>query len=312
VPDSRPLSVTAHGLGCVWSVIDRSLESCPCPLEIVRLGAFHARPRFRHSAARWPRLSLASRGLRTGDPAARRHDRGRKRSSEPRRAPVQRIAGPGARRACRRCLRNRRPGTRSGGRPQFRVQPEPAGIRAERPAAVPHRRRGAEHAALRDQLDHRHRRTSGPCHGHRARRPKRISARPCMSTASARATIMSCRVFGPSTTRDSVGLIVDFAMNPLRHVVDPPEIGYLAGARVAGAFGDAPATSRHDRRRALQFRGQLHRAPVAVPPEPQVRAARRRGGRVRTGRRRRLRSRIRRTMHITIRMTDPYFDPYSQ
>jgi phospholipid-binding lipoprotein MlaA len=48
-------------------------------------------------------------------------------------------------------------------------------------------------------------------------------------------------VFGPSTTRDSVGLIVDFAMNPLRHVVEPPETGYLAGARVLARFGD-----RHD------------------------------------------------------------------
>lgn len=48
-------------------------------------------------------------------------------------------------------------------------------------------------------------------------------------------------VFGPSTTRDSVGLIVDFAMNPLRHVVEPPETGYLAGTRVLARFGD-----RHD------------------------------------------------------------------
>jgi phospholipid-binding lipoprotein MlaA len=48
-------------------------------------------------------------------------------------------------------------------------------------------------------------------------------------------------VFGPSTTRDSVGLIVDFALNPLRHVVEPPETGYLAGARVLARFGD-----RHD------------------------------------------------------------------
>jgi phospholipid-binding lipoprotein MlaA len=43
-------------------------------------------------------------------------------------------------------------------------------------------------------------------------------------------------ILGPSTTRDSVGRVVDFAMNPLRHVVDPPEIYYLAGARVAGGF----------------------------------------------------------------------------
>jgi phospholipid-binding lipoprotein MlaA len=45
-------------------------------------------------------------------------------------------------------------------------------------------------------------------------------------------------VFGPSTTRDSVGLIVDFAMNPLRHVVEPPETGYLTGARVLAQFGN--------------------------------------------------------------------------
>ncbi|MGP1355621.1 MlaA family lipoprotein [Roseicyclus sp.] len=48
-------------------------------------------------------------------------------------------------------------------------------------------------------------------------------------------------VFGPSTTRDSVGLVLDFALNPLRHVVEPPETGYLTGARVLARFGD-----RHD------------------------------------------------------------------
>ena len=48
-------------------------------------------------------------------------------------------------------------------------------------------------------------------------------------------------VFGPSTTRDSVGLVVDFAMNPLRHVVQPPETGYVTGARVLSRFG-----ARHD------------------------------------------------------------------
>jgi phospholipid-binding lipoprotein MlaA len=44
-------------------------------------------------------------------------------------------------------------------------------------------------------------------------------------------------LLGPSTTRDSVGRVVDLAMNPLRHVVDPPQIYYLAGARVAGGIG---------------------------------------------------------------------------
>lgn len=48
-------------------------------------------------------------------------------------------------------------------------------------------------------------------------------------------------VFGPSTTRDSVGLVVDFALNPLRHFADPPQTYYLAGARALGQFGD-----RHD------------------------------------------------------------------
>lgn len=48
-------------------------------------------------------------------------------------------------------------------------------------------------------------------------------------------------VFGASTTRDSVGLIVDFALNPLRHVVEPPETGYITGSRVLAQFG-----TRHD------------------------------------------------------------------
>jgi phospholipid-binding lipoprotein MlaA len=48
-------------------------------------------------------------------------------------------------------------------------------------------------------------------------------------------------VFGPSTTRDSVGLIVDFATNPLRHVVEAPQTHYVTGARVLARFGD-----RHD------------------------------------------------------------------
>jgi phospholipid-binding lipoprotein MlaA len=48
-------------------------------------------------------------------------------------------------------------------------------------------------------------------------------------------------VFGPSTTRDSVGLIVDFATNPLRHVVEAPETNYVTGARIFARFGD-----RHD------------------------------------------------------------------
>ncbi|WP_084613864.1 MlaA family lipoprotein [Roseicyclus elongatus] len=39
-------------------------------------------------------------------------------------------------------------------------------------------------------------------------------------------------VVGPSTTRDTVGMVVDFALNPLRHVVDPPESAYLTLARI--------------------------------------------------------------------------------
>jgi phospholipid-binding lipoprotein MlaA len=44
-------------------------------------------------------------------------------------------------------------------------------------------------------------------------------------------------VLGPSTTRDSVGRVVDFALNPLRHVADPPEIYYLTGARALAGVG---------------------------------------------------------------------------
>ncbi|MBY4894504.1 VacJ family lipoprotein [Rhodobacteraceae bacterium N5(2021)] len=51
-------------------------------------------------------------------------------------------------------------------------------------------------------------------------------------------------VFGPSTTRDTVGMVVDFAMNPLRHYVDTPESYYSTGASIASGlnsryeFGD--------------------------------------------------------------------------
>lgn len=43
-------------------------------------------------------------------------------------------------------------------------------------------------------------------------------------------------VFGPSTTRDTVGMVVDFAMNPLRHYVDTPESRYLTAANVASGL----------------------------------------------------------------------------
>lgn len=41
-------------------------------------------------------------------------------------------------------------------------------------------------------------------------------------------------VIGPSTTRDSVGRVVDFALNPLRHYASPDHYPYVAAARVGG------------------------------------------------------------------------------
>lgn len=43
-------------------------------------------------------------------------------------------------------------------------------------------------------------------------------------------------VLGPSTTRDTVGRVVDFALNPIRHVVESPESYYLTGASVASGL----------------------------------------------------------------------------
>lgn len=45
-------------------------------------------------------------------------------------------------------------------------------------------------------------------------------------------------VFGPSTTRDTVGLVVDIATNPVRHVLPAPESRYVTGAEVLDRFGD--------------------------------------------------------------------------
>lgn len=51
-------------------------------------------------------------------------------------------------------------------------------------------------------------------------------------------------VLGPSTTRDTVGIVVDTALNPLRHVLDPPErlippvAGALAGVGARAEFAD--------------------------------------------------------------------------
>ncbi|WP_461426716.1 MlaA family lipoprotein [Gymnodinialimonas sp.] len=41
---------------------------------------------------------------------------------------------------------------------------------------------------------------------------------------------------GPSTTRDTVGRVVDFAMNPLRHHIDAPESYYSTGASIGSAL----------------------------------------------------------------------------
>ncbi|MFN4098869.1 MAG: VacJ family lipoprotein, partial [Pararhodobacter sp.] len=39
---------------------------------------------------------------------------------------------------------------------------------------------------------------------------------------------------GPSTERDSVGLVVDMAINPLRFLLPDPELGWSTAARIAG------------------------------------------------------------------------------
>lgn len=44
--------------------------------------------------------------------------------------------------------------------------------------------------------------------------------------------------FGPSTTRDTVGLIVDMATNPVRQVVPADERLYITGARVLDLLGN--------------------------------------------------------------------------
>lgn len=45
-------------------------------------------------------------------------------------------------------------------------------------------------------------------------------------------------VFGPSTTRDTVGLVVDIATNPVRHILPAPESRYVTTAEVLDRFGD--------------------------------------------------------------------------
>ena len=44
-------------------------------------------------------------------------------------------------------------------------------------------------------------------------------------------------IYGPSTSRDTVGLIVDGVMNPTRFVFDPPDSDYVTGLNVIGRFG---------------------------------------------------------------------------
>nr|WP_210730613.1 VacJ family lipoprotein [Roseibacterium persicicum] len=45
-------------------------------------------------------------------------------------------------------------------------------------------------------------------------------------------------VVGPSTTRDTVGLLVDIATNPVRHVLGPPESHVATGVRLLDRTGD--------------------------------------------------------------------------
>ncbi len=43
-------------------------------------------------------------------------------------------------------------------------------------------------------------------------------------------------VLGPSTSRDTVGMVVDFVLNPLRHYIDTPESYYLTATSVASGL----------------------------------------------------------------------------
>ena len=44
-------------------------------------------------------------------------------------------------------------------------------------------------------------------------------------------------ILGPSTQRDTVGMVVDYAINPLRFLLDPPESDYVTGAKVIDKVG---------------------------------------------------------------------------
>jgi phospholipid-binding lipoprotein MlaA len=50
-------------------------------------------------------------------------------------------------------------------------------------------------------------------------------------------------VFGPSTTRDTVGFVVDIALDPLRYAVPSADRRYVTGLEVMDRFGD-----RYERR----------------------------------------------------------------
>jgi len=53
-------------------------------------------------------------------------------------------------------------------------------------------------------------------------------------------------VLGPSTTRDTVGLVLDIATNPVRHLVDAPEADYLTATRVGDGLN-----SRYESRNTI-------------------------------------------------------------
>jgi phospholipid-binding lipoprotein MlaA len=50
-------------------------------------------------------------------------------------------------------------------------------------------------------------------------------------------------VLGPSTSRDTLGMVVDIATNPLRYVLHPPESHYMTAAELAGRFSARQAGS---------------------------------------------------------------------
>ena len=43
-------------------------------------------------------------------------------------------------------------------------------------------------------------------------------------------------VLGPSTTRDTVGMVVDYFLNPIGHFIDPPESRYLMATNIASGL----------------------------------------------------------------------------